>query len=124
MPSYSKHSLLYALIEDYSALTLLYVRGLKSYVLTSTIGADHPLNGPSPTKTMFSENLRCNSKAVSKSLPRIILYLLLVDLDTRQFNVTLLVAPNSGRQNYTFTFVEVVNFLVWVSHVVSSGFLV
>ena len=41
VPSDSRHSLTYALIKDYSVLTLLSVKGLKSYVLTSTIGAEH-----------------------------------------------------------------------------------
>ena len=82
MPSDSRHSSTYVLIKDYSSLTLLSVKVLKSYVLTSTIGADHPLNDPSPPKIIFSETLRSNPKAVSKSLPRIILYLLLVDLST------------------------------------------
>ena len=70
------------LIKDYSGLTLLSIKGLKSYVLTSTIGADHPLNVPSPPNMMISENLTSNPKAVSNSLPSIILYLPLVDLYT------------------------------------------
>ena len=60
----------------------LSVKGLKSYILMSTVGADHPLNGPSLPMMMFSENLRYNTKGVSKYLPRIISYLLLVDLAT------------------------------------------
>ena len=72
----------YVLIKGSSGLTLLSVKVLKSYVLTSTIGADHPLNGPSPPNMMFSENLRYNPKEVSKYLPGIIPYLLLVDLAT------------------------------------------
>ena len=82
MPSDSRHLSAYVLIKDYSSLTLLSVKGLNSYVLTSNIGAEYPLNGPSPPEIIFSETLRSNPKAVSKSLPRIILYLLLVDLST------------------------------------------
>ena len=33
--------------------------------------------------------------------------------------MTILVAPNSDRQNSMFTFVEVLNFPAWVPHVVS-----
>ena len=80
-PSESRHLSTYALIKDSSGLTLLFVKDLEAYVLTSNIGADHPLNDTSPPKVMFSENLRFNNKAVGKYLPRIILYLLLVDLD-------------------------------------------
>ena len=80
VPSYLRHSLTYALINDYSGLTLLSVKDLKSYVMTFTIVAENPLNGPSPSKIMFSENLRSNPKAVIKYLPKIISYLLLVDL--------------------------------------------
>ena len=82
MPSDSRIFLAYTLIKDSSGLTLFSVKGLNSYVLTSTIGADHLLNGPSPLKMMLSENLIFNPKAVSKYLPRIIPYLLLVDLAT------------------------------------------
>ena len=70
------------LIKDYFGLTFFYVKGLKSYVMTSILCADHPLNVSSPPKMMFSENLRSNPKAVNKSLPSIISYLLLVDLAT------------------------------------------
>ena len=119
VPSYLRNSLTYALIKDSSGLTLLYIKSLKSYVMMSTIGADHPMNFPSPPKIMFSKNLRYNPKEVSKSLPRIISYLLLVDLATWHLRVTILVTPNSGRVNSTFIFIEVVNFLAWVSHVVS-----
>ena len=82
MPSDLRHLSTYTLTHDYSSLTLLYVKGLKLYVLTSAIGAYHSLNGPSPPKMMFQENLRSNPKAVRKYLPRIISYLLLVDLAT------------------------------------------
>ena len=72
----------YTLINDSYVLTLFSVKGLNSYVLTSIIGAEHPLNGPSPLKMISSENLISNLKLLSKSLPRIIPYLLLVDLAT------------------------------------------
>ena len=57
VPSDSMHLLTYTLINGYSGLNLFSVKGLKSYVLTSTIVADHPLNGPSSPKMMFLENL-------------------------------------------------------------------
>ena len=105
---------------------------LVRYLLTSLVldlkfseniimGADNPLNGPSPPMMMFSENLRYNTKEVSKYLPRIISYLLLVDLATWYFHDTILVALNYGRQKSTFTFFEVVNFPAWVSHVFYVG---
>ena len=46
VPSESRHSLTYALIKYSYGLTLFYVKGLKSYVLKFTIGAEHYLNGP------------------------------------------------------------------------------
>ena len=82
VPLDSRHLSTYLLIHDSSGLTLLSVKVLKSYVLTSTIGAEHTLYGPSPPKMMFSNFLRSNPEAVSKYLPRIILYLLLADLAT------------------------------------------
>ena len=82
LPSDSRHPSTYALITYYSGLTFLSVKGLKLYVLTSNMGAEHPLNGPSPHMMMFLENLISNPKAVSKYLPRIISYLLLMDLAT------------------------------------------
>ena len=82
VPSDSRHFSNYALIKDSYGLNLLSVNGLESYVLTSTIGAENHLNGPSPPKMMFSENLRSNPKLVSKYLTGIILYLILVALAT------------------------------------------
>ena len=57
VPSELRHSSTYALIKDYYGLTLLSVKGLKSYAMTPTICPDHPLNGPSPPNMMSSENL-------------------------------------------------------------------
>ena len=119
VPSDLRHLSTYALIKYSSSKNLLSVKSLKPNVLMSTLGADNPLNGPLPPKRMFSENLRYNNKAVSQSLPRIISYLLLVDLSMRHFHITFLVAPNYVRHNFMFTFLEVVNFPAWVSHVVS-----
>ena len=70
------------LIKDSSGLTFFSVKSLNSYVLTSNMGAEHPLNGPSPPMMMFSENLIFNPKVVIKYLSMIISYLLLVDLAT------------------------------------------
>ena len=82
VPSDSKHLSTYTLIKDSSGLTLLSVNGINSYVLTSNIGDELSLNGSSPPKMTFLENLRSNPIAPSKSLPMIISYLLLVDLAT------------------------------------------
>ena len=57
---------------------------------------------------------------VSRALPRIISYIPLVDSSTWNFYVTIFVALNYGRQKYTFKCLEVVNFPVWFSHLVSS----
>ena len=122
VPSDSRHSLTYALIEESSGLTLWSVKVLNSYVMISTIGADHPLNCPSTPNMIFSKNLRYNPKSVSKSLPRIILYLLLANLSTGHFHATILVAPNSVSHNSMFTFVEVVNLPAWIYHEVSVEF--
>ena len=64
------------------------------------------------------ENLCYDPKWISKYLPKIIWYLPLVDSSMWHFHVTIFVALNSGRQNSTFTFFEVVNFLDCIFHVV------
>ena len=97
LPSDSRHLSAYVLIKYSSGLTFVFVKCLKSYVIMSNICSDHPLNGPSLHMMMFLENLRSNLKAVSKYLPRIIFYLLLVDLSTSNFHDTILVTQNSGR---------------------------
>ena len=68
----------------------------------------------------FSENLRSSPSAVSRSLPRIRLYLPLVDLSTWHFQVNILVAINSGKQKSIFTFFEVVKFPAWVYQIFFS----
>ena len=86
------------------------------------MGSKHPSYVPSPPIMMFPENLISSPSAVNRSLPRIISYLLLVELSTWHFHDTILVALNSGKQNSMFAFCEVVNFPAWVSHVVSVEF--
>ena len=91
-------------------------------MLTSTIFDEHPFYGPSPPIITFSENLRSSPSAVIMSLPKIISYILLVDLSTWHFHITILVALKSGKKKSTFTFFEVVNFPAWVSHVFVFAF--
>ena len=55
---------------------------------------------------------------MSRSLPRIISYLPVVDLSTWHFHVMIFVALNYGKKIYMFTFFEVVNFPAWVPHIV------
>ena len=62
-----------------SGLTVLSVIYLKSSLLTSTMGDEHPLYGPSLPSMTFSEHLRSSPSAVSRSIPRIIFYLPVVD---------------------------------------------
>ena len=81
---------------------------------------NHPSYGPSPPIMTFSENLRSSPSAVSRSLPRIRLYLPLVDLSTWHFQVNILVAINSGKQKSIFTFFEVVKFPAWVYQIFFS----
>ena len=80
VPSDSRNSSTYALIKGYSGLTLFSIKGLKLCVLKYTIGAEHPLNVPLPPNMMFSDNFISNPKVVSKYLPRIISYILFLDL--------------------------------------------
>ena len=118
----SRHLSTYKLIMDSSGLTILSVKDLKSYLLNSAIVYKHPSCGPSPLMLRFSENFRSSPGAVSKYLPIIISYLLLVLLSTWHFHDTILVALNSDRHKYTFTLFEFVNFPDWVSHVVTSSY--
>ena len=67
---------------------------------------------------------RSSPSAVSGSLPRIISYLPLVDLSIWHFHVTIFFALKSGKKKYTFSFFEVVNFLAWISRVVSNVYFV
>ena len=83
----------------------------------SNIGAEHPSYGNSPPIMTLSENLRSSPNVVSRYLPRIILYLPLADSSKWNFHVTIFVSLNYGKQTYTFTFFEVVNFLAWVYHI-------
>ena len=55
VPSDLRHLSTYALIKYSSGLNLLYFKVLKSYVLMSNIGAEHPLNSPSPPNMMFQK---------------------------------------------------------------------
>ena len=91
-------------------------------MLTLTIGVDHPLYGPYLPMMTLSENLRSVPNTVSRSLLRIISYILLVDSSMWNFHVTIFVALNSGKKNSTFTFSEVVNFLAWVSYIVFADY--
>ena len=68
----------------------------------------------------FSKKIRSSPSAVSRYLTMIISYLLLVLLLTWNLHDTILVALNSGKQIFLFTFYEVVNFLAWFSHIFSS----
>ena len=78
----------------------------------------HPSCVPSPLIITLSENLICSPSEVSRSLPKIMSYLLSSDSSTWHFRVTVFVALSYGRQKSTFAFFGVVNFLYWVSHVV------
>ena len=86
----------------------------------STIGAEHPLCGPSLPCMVFSENFRSSPSVVSSSLPSIISYLPVVDSSTWHFHVMIFVALNSGKQKSMFNLFEVVNFPAWFSHIVST----
>ena len=48
------------------------------------------------------------------------MYLLLLDLSTWHFHVTIFVALNSSKKRSTFTFFEAANLPDWVSYVVSA----
>ena len=79
------------------------------YFLTSTIDAKHPSYGPLPPDIMRLENIRSNTREVCKSLPRIMSYLTLAESSILHFHVVIFVALNSGSQNSTITFFNVVN---------------
>ena len=83
----------------------------------SKIGAEQLSYGSSPPIMTFSENLISSPNEVSRSLPRIISYLPLLDLLTWHFHVTIFVALNSGYQNFTFILFEVVNLPASVYHI-------
>ena len=118
----SKYLSPYEFIKDSYGLTVLSVIYFKSQLLTSTIGAEHPSYGTSPSIITLIEHLRSSPKAVSSYLLRIISYLLLVDSSMWHFHVTIFVALKSGTKNSTFTFSEVVNFLAWVSYIVFADY--
>ena len=84
----------------------------------STMGDKHPLYFPFPPIMAFSENLRSSHSVVSRSLPRIVSYLPLVDSSTWHVYVTISVALNYGKQKTMLPFFEAVNFPAWVSHIV------
>ena len=86
----------------------------------TTIGKKHPSYGTSPPSMTLSENLISITSAVSRSLHRIISYLLSVDLLMWHLHVTILVVLNYGKRKSTFTFFEVVTFPAWVSHIFFS----
>ena len=94
-----KHSLTYELIQDYLVFIILTVKGLKLYSVTSSIVAEHPACGPSLPIMTCLEKLKPSPRAVSISIPRIISYILLVDLSTWHFHVTILVALNLVRKS-------------------------
>ena len=114
----SKYSSTYGFTKDSSGLTVLSVIDSKSWLLTSAMCVDHPPYVPSPPIMMLSENLISSPNAVSRFLPRIILYLPLVNFLTWHFHVNIFVALNSGKQKSTFTLFYFVNFRAWVSHIV------
>ena len=87
----------------------------------STMGAKHPSDDQLPKMMIFSEKLRFSPSAVSRSLSRIMLYLTLVVSSMCHFHITVFVALNSGRQKFTFTFFEVMNFPAWFSHIVFAA---
>ena len=79
---------------------------------------EHPLHGIYTPIVTFSDNLISCPNVVSRSLPRIISYLLFVYLLTWHFHLTILVALNSSKKKFIFTFFEVVNSPAWFSHMV------
>ena len=109
VPSDYRHLSTYELIKEYSGLTVLSVKDVKLQLLTPTMDDKHPSYIPLWTMITLPENLRSSPSAVISSLPRIMLYLPLVDSSTWYFHVTIFFVPNFGRQKYTFTFFEVAN---------------
>ena len=68
----------------------------------------------------LSEKIRFSISAISRYLPRIILYLQLMDSSLWHLHVTIFVALNSDKQKSIFTFLEVVKFPLLISHLVSD----
>ena len=94
----SKYSMTYIFKNNYYGLAVLSVIDLKSYLITSSIVADQLPYWLSPPIIILLKNLISIPNAVSRSLPRIISYILLVDLSTWNFHVTIFVALNSSRK--------------------------
>ena len=79
-------------------------KGSKLYIPKSTICAVHLSNGPSPLTMMCSKISKSNPKGVSRSITKIIAYLLLLVSSTCHFRFTDCVVMNYGRQKLTLTF--------------------
>ena len=105
-----KHYLTYTVIQDSSSLIVSFFRCLKSESVTPTICSEHPFYGLSPPNMMCLENLSSSPSSISRYLPRIISYLLLVESSTWHFHVMIFVALNYGREKSTITISLVVNF--------------
>ena len=86
--------------------------------------AEHHSYSPSPTMTFFPDDLRSSPITVSRSLPKIIPYLLLVELSIGNFHGIILFALNSDRHKFMFTFFDIVNFPALVSHLDINDFFV
>ena len=121
-PLYSKHSLTYKLIMNYSGWTNLSAKVVNLYSLKPTTGAYHSLKGPPPLIMTDLGNFRSSTSMAGGYLYKIISYLLLEDSSTWHFHITIFFAPNSGKHNSTFTSFEGVNFLTLVSYVVVTAY--
>ena len=78
----SRHFSTCELIKYYSGLTVLSVIYVKLQLVKYTIGAKHLSYGTSPPIMAFSENLISSTSAVSRSKPKILSYVQLVNSST------------------------------------------
>ena len=81
------------------------------------------LKGPPPPPMTCSEFFKFITYAVDRYLPKIILYLLLVESYTRNSHTTTLVSISSGKMKFVLTFRLVVILTDCVFHCITSYFL-
>ena len=113
-------SSMYEFVKYYSGANLPVFKSLNFYLPKSIMCFFDPLKVPSPAPRMCLEKFRFNTNDVNISIPKILLYLLLVESPTWQYYIKINLALNSGHLKYILTFILGVRLPDWIFHCITA----